>query len=105
MPGPRTGQRRIAGDVQFGLVDGVASLYLDRGGSSLQTLLGFDDPAAALAALRALRSLVEDGRVRELVITRTDGVPVAGSPWRSILLEAGFVPGYRGLVLRGGRRA
>ena len=47
--------------------------------------------------------------MKELVIARVDGVPVGQSPWRDRLLEAGFTPGYRGVVLRGagagGRRA
>jgi hypothetical protein len=41
-----------------------------------------------------------DGRVRELVVARVDGLPVAESPYRDALLAAGFAPGYRGLVLR-----
>ncbi len=32
-----------------------------------------------------------------------DGLPVAESPIRAALLDAGFVAGYRGLTLRGGR--
>jgi hypothetical protein len=53
-----------------------------------------------LAALRALAALVADRRVRELVITKVDGRSIVDSPWRPALLEAGFQPGYRGLVLR-----
>ena len=82
------------------LVDGEAVLYLDRGGGSIQTLPAFDDPELAAAALPALRRLVADGRVRELVIARVDGLPVGESPVRERLLDAGFVAGYRGLVLR-----
>jgi ATP-dependent Lhr-like helicase len=85
------------------LVDGAAALYLERGGGSLLPLPAMDDPAKAALALRALGELVADGRVRELVVTKVDGEPVGGSPWRPALLEAGFVAGYRGLVLRGGR--
>ncbi len=86
------------------LVDGAAVLYLERGGHSLQTLPAADDPATAGAAFAALRSLVEDGRYRELVVTRVDGEPVAASPWRPLLEEAGFASGYRGHVLRPGAR-
>ena len=82
------------------LVDGVAALYLERGGSTLQTLPAADDPALAVTAAGALRVLVSDGRMRELVIRRVDGEDVAASPFRPALLEAGFVAGYRGLVLR-----
>jgi ATP-dependent Lhr-like helicase len=82
------------------LVDGLASLYLERGGSTLQTLPAADDPAVAVAAARALRGLLDDGRVRELVVRKIDGDEVAVSPFRSVLLDAGFVTGYRGLALR-----
>jgi ATP-dependent Lhr-like helicase len=82
------------------LVDGAAVLYLERGGHSLQTLPAADDGEMARAALAALRGLVEDGRLRELVIARVDGDPVASSAWRPLLEEAGFVAGYRGFVLR-----
>ena len=82
------------------LVDGHAAIYLERGGSGLQTFPAADDPAVGGHALRALGTLVADGRVRELVISKVDGLAVTGSPWRERLLEAGFVPGYRGLARR-----
>ena len=59
-----------------------------------------DDPVVAGLALRALGALVADGRMRELLVARIDGQPVGESPSRPLLLEAGFVPGYRGLALR-----
>ncbi len=83
------------------LVDGLAVLYLERGGATIQTLAPSDDPAMAVAAARALGALVADGRFRELVVKKVDGLPVGESPFRDRLIEAGFVPGYRGLVLRG----
>ena len=83
------------------LVDGVAVLYLERGGSTIQTLAPADDPETAVLAARAFSALVADGRVRELVVTKVDGLPIAESPFRERLLAAGFLPGYRGLVLRG----
>jgi ATP-dependent Lhr-like helicase len=82
------------------LVDGLAALYLDRGGSSLQTLPAFDDPSIAASALGALHGLLVEGRSRELVVSRVDGEPVGRSPWYDTLLKAGFIQGYRGLVLR-----
>jgi hypothetical protein len=85
------------------LVDGVAALYLERGGSTLQTLAPADDPDVAALALRGLAPLVADGRARELVVRKVDGLPIAESPWRPALLDAGFVAGYRGLTLRGAR--
>jgi ATP-dependent Lhr-like helicase len=86
------------------LVDGAPALYLERGGHSLQSLPAADDGAVAASAFAALHSLVEGGRVRELVISRIDGNTAAGSPWRPHLEEAGFVAGYRGHVLRPGSR-
>jgi ATP-dependent Lhr-like helicase len=85
------------------LVDGVAALYLERGGSTLQTLPATDDPAVAGAAVRGLTTLVGTGRFRELVIRKVDGLPVAEADARPALLDGGFVAGYRGLVLRGAR--
>ena len=82
------------------LVDGVAALYLDRGGTSLQTLPAFDDPAVAAAALGALRGLLADGGRRELVVSRVDGEPAGRSPQYESLLKAGFIQGYRGVVMR-----
>jgi hypothetical protein len=84
------------------VVDGDAALYLDRGGTSLQVLAPADDPDVGRAAARALGQLVDDGRFRELVLAKVDGEPCSGSPFRDRLLDAGFVPGYRGLVLRRG---
>ena len=81
------------------LVDGTAVAYLDRGGASLQLFPAADDPELLRHAAAALRTLVADGRVRELVIKRVDGEPVASSARRQDLLEAGFEPGYRGLCL------
>jgi ATP-dependent Lhr-like helicase len=82
------------------IVDGAAVLYLERGGHSLQTLPASEDAAVAASALAALGNLVEGARLRELVLTRVDGEPVSASPWRPRLEQAGFVPGYRGHVLR-----
>ncbi|HEX3428770.1 MAG TPA: hypothetical protein VHS36_08180, partial [Candidatus Limnocylindrales bacterium] len=105
IPWPRRGEgdrrpiQRAAG-AHVVLVDGVAALYLDRGGGSIQTLPASDDPDVGEAAARALGGLVADGRARELVITKVDGEAVSSSPFRERLLAAGFVAGYRGLVLR-----
>jgi ATP-dependent Lhr-like helicase len=108
LPWPRRGDtdrrplQRAAGAYVV-LVDGVAALYLERGGSTLQTLAPADDPAVAAAAIRALANLVTTGRTRELVIRKIDGLPVAESPWREPLLASGFTAGYRGLAIRGTR--
>ncbi|MEI7742238.1 MAG: DEAD/DEAH box helicase [Chloroflexota bacterium] len=83
------------------LVDGEAALYMDRGGSSFSVFpAAAADPDLLAAALPALRDLVADGRVRELVIGKVDGEAVGASPYRDALLAAGFVAGYRGFALR-----
>jgi len=82
------------------LVGGQATFYLERGGRSLLSLPAAVDPDAARLALGAVGGLVDGGWFRELALTRVDGVAVTGSPWRECLEEAGFVPGYRGHVLR-----
>ncbi|MGH2512562.1 MAG: Lhr family helicase, partial [Candidatus Limnocylindrales bacterium] len=92
--------QRAAG-AYVSLVDGRPAFYLERGGRSLLSFPAADDPASAAAGLRPLAALVADRRLRELVISRVDGRPIAESPWRAALLEAGFQPGYRGLVLGG----
>ena len=84
LPWPRRGEtdrrplQRAAGAYVV-LVDGVAALYLERGGATLQTLPAADDPAVAVTAARALRTLVDDGRIRELVLRKIDGEDVAVS--------------------------
>jgi ATP-dependent Lhr-like helicase len=105
LPWPRRGDddrrpfQRAAG-ASVVLVDGKAVLYLDRGGSSIQTLPAFDDAETAGLALQALGELVADGRQRELVIGKIDGEPAGKSRHYESLLTAGFIQGYRGLVLR-----
>ncbi len=105
VPWPRRGETdkrplpRAAG-ASVVLVDGLAALYVDRGGSSLQTLPAFDDPAVASAAVGALRGLLADGSRRELVVSRVDGEPIGASKWSETLVEGGFSKGYRGLVMR-----
>ena len=94
--------QRAAG-AYVAIVDGAAALYLERGGTTLQTLAPSDDPAVLAAAVRALATLVQDGRVRELVIRKVDGAAVGEAPSRDALLAAGFTPGYRGLTLRAAR--
>ncbi len=90
---------RVAGAYVV-LVDGVAAAFLERGGRSLAMLPAADEPIVAGLALRALGALVADGRTHELLVSKVDGLPIAESAWRPLLLEAGFVPGYRGLALR-----
>jgi ATP-dependent Lhr-like helicase len=78
------------------LADGVPAAYLERGG---RTLITFSDGAASDWP-DAIASLVKDGRIRRIEITRIDGEPVSGSPFADRLRAAGFADGYRGLTLR-----
>ena len=92
--------QRAAG-AYVALVDGLPVLYLERGGRGLATFPSAEDPERLGPALGALRALLLFGRFRELVVSRVDGEPVGpASPWRERLVDGGFVPGYRGMVLR-----
>ena len=77
------------------LVDGVPAAFLERGARSLLT---FDVDAAEWAD--ALASLMKDGRLRKIELTRIDGAPAHDSPIADRLRAAGFADGYRGLTLR-----
>ena len=106
LPWPRRGDddrrpfQRAAGAFVI-LVDGAAVLYVERGGKSLVTFPAADDAEQAALALAALGSLLSEGQLRELVLARIDGAPLGPEhPWRARLIDAGFVPGYRGMALR-----
>ncbi len=98
LPWPDSSGRpaRAAGSMVV-LVDGLAVAYLDRGGRSLLTFAGAlgDDLWAD-----TLAGIVKDGRVRSLELHRIDGEAASNSPVAPMLRAAGFVDGYRGLVLR-----
>ncbi len=79
------------------LADGSAAAYLERGGRTLLTFPAGSDGSW----VDALASLVKDGRMKRIELTRIDGVPGPDSPFADALRTAGFVDGYRGLVLRG----
>ncbi len=82
------------------LVDGLAVLYLERGGRSLVSLPAASDPERRDRAVAALPSLVAPaGPMRELRIERVDRGPVAESALADALREVGFRPSYRGFVL------
>jgi ATP-dependent Lhr-like helicase len=79
------------------LVDGVPAVYLERGAKTLTTF----EPAEGSEWVDALASLVKDGRLRRIELTRIDGEPAADSPVAERLRSVGFQDGYRGFVLRG----
>jgi ATP-dependent Lhr-like helicase len=99
LPWPESAGRpaRAAGALVV-LVAGEPAAYLERGGHSLVTF-----PAARHHHRwpEALVGLVKEGRARKLELTRIDGGPVSEAPAIAEQLRAaGFVDGYKGLVLR-----
>jgi ATP-dependent Lhr-like helicase len=97
---PVTGGRpaRSAG-AQVVLVDGEPLVWWDRRGHHLVTF-----PAAAHDPrwAGALAGLARSGRFRSVEVRKVDGAPLAAIPAgvRAALIDAGFVDGYRGLVVR-----
>ena len=77
------------------LADGAPAAFLERGARSLVTF-GIDPGVW----VDALASLVKDGRLRKIELTRIDGDPAVDAPPAARLRETGFADGYRGLTLR-----
>jgi len=90
LPWPVKGPQRAAGAYVV-LLDGLPSLYLERGGRAVVTLREYDGSWEA-AAVEALGGLVGDGRLRRLALERF------GEELSPVLRSAGFVPSPRGLV-------
>lgn len=82
------------------LLDGRPVLYLDRTHRGLATFPAATDEAAAALAVAALAGDAAAAGAKGLSIERIDGVPALESPLASLLREAGFIQGYRGLTLR-----
>jgi ATP-dependent Lhr-like helicase len=74
-------------------------LFVERGGKSL---LSWADPgdAGAASSVAALADAVRSGARPPLHVQRIDGIDAQQSPWRSVLVEAGFLVTPRGLRLR-----
>ncbi|MGH9225856.1 MAG: DEAD/DEAH box helicase [Acidimicrobiales bacterium] len=90
LPWPVTGPKRLAGAYVV-LLDGVASLYLERGGRGLISLRPHDRTWEE-AAVTALDTLIAGGRIRRLALERYD------PELEPALRAAGFVPSPKGLV-------
>jgi len=90
---PVKGPQRAAGAYVV-LIDGVPSLYLERGGRALVTLRDYDGSWEA-PAVDALSGLVANGRMRRLALERFD------AELSPVLRSNGFVPSPRGLVRYG----
>jgi ATP-dependent helicase Lhr and Lhr-like helicase len=83
------------------LEDGEPAAYLERGARSLVTFARSAreyEPAGRW--IEALASLVKDGRVRKIELSRIDGEAARDHSQADRLREAGFTDGYRGLLLR-----
>ncbi|MFJ6674155.1 ATP-dependent helicase [Actinosynnema sp. NPDC091369] len=80
------------------MVDGLATLYVERGGRSL---LSFTEEEDSLrAAAQALSRAVRDGWLGQLAVQKADGELALGSHLATILQEAGFRATPKGLRLR-----
>jgi ATP-dependent Lhr-like helicase len=80
------------------LVDGVATLYVERGGKSL---LSFTDSEPELRqAAEALARSVREGWLGQLAVQRADGEGALGSKLSVVLQDAGFRATPKGLRLR-----
>jgi ATP-dependent Lhr-like helicase len=80
------------------LRSGELAAFLERGARSLLT---FPPATADDSWIDALVSLAKEARVRRIELRQIDGIQVHESPWADRLRQAGFVDGYRGLLLRG----
>jgi ATP-dependent Lhr-like helicase len=94
---PTDGRPARAAGALVVLVDGEAGVFVDKGGRSLLTF-----PAALVDErwAEALALVVRSGRRRSLEVAKIDGGPSRESPMADVLRAAGFVDGYKGLVLR-----
>jgi len=80
------------------LVDGVATLYVERGGRSL---LSFTESEPQLRqAAEALARSVRDGWLGQLAVQRADGEGALVSKLSTVLQDAGFRATPKGLRLR-----
>jgi ATP-dependent Lhr-like helicase len=89
---------RVAGALCVLAGSGALAAWYDERGRHLVT---FEAARADLVWLDALVRLVKDGRRRELEVRKVDGEGVSGAGLADALRAAGFVDGYKGLVLRG----
>ena len=84
------------------LVDGVLTLYVERGG---KTLLTFTEDEEVLAhGIEALGRVVREGALGRLTVEKADGASILGQDsevLRRAMESAGFIATPRGLRLRG----
>jgi ATP-dependent Lhr-like helicase len=80
------------------IVDGMLTLYVERGGKTMLTFT--EDPRAVAAAAHSLASVIRrsGGRLR---VERVNGDFVIGTGLGDALVDAGFSATPQGLRLRG----
>jgi ATP-dependent Lhr-like helicase len=98
---PSPGRPARAAGAFVVLAAGEPVCYLDRGGNALWSFPAADAPEAMAAAAAALAERVKGGRAGQHEVRSVDGQPARTSRWAEDLRAAGYVDGYRGLVLRG----
>jgi ATP-dependent Lhr-like helicase len=79
------------------LGEGEPLCFVERGGRSLWTFPAAEERPRWVGALAGR---VRSGRVRQHEVQTVDGEPVRTSPWADPLRRAGYVDGYRGLLMR-----
>lgn len=94
-PGSKGRPARAAGAYVV-LVQGRPAIYLEKGS---KRIVSFEFAEAHPQWADGLVDLVRGGRRRKLEITTIDGETATASPLADHLRSAGFVEGYRGLIL------
>ncbi len=98
---PSAGRPARSAGAHLVLVGGHPAAFVERGGRSIAT---FGDVATEAWAA-PLAEAVLSRRLGPLEVSRIDGAPAPEAAAAEALLGAGFVRGYKGLVLRPGRAA
>ena len=83
------------------LLDGELAVFVERGGKSVVSFSRLRDDPEVLADPRwveGLKDLLRKGMIRNLEIAKIDGQKASDSPLYDVLIEHGFVRGYKGLT-------
>ena len=83
------------------LLDGELAVFVERGGKSMVSFSRLRDDPKVLADPRwveGLKDLLRKGMIRNLEIAKIDGQKASDSPLYDVLIEHGFVRGYKGLT-------
>ncbi len=96
VPGCEARPRRVPG-ARVLLVRGDPVVYVSADGRQLLTFGEAEEGGPLRAALSVLAREPAPGRRRWATVEEVDGLPVARSALRQLMVEAGFEPDYRGL--------